>query len=264
MKAPGPCKHSIQKGSSSTLPFSRGDVRAVSCPPLHWILESVGQAGIPELSLPARVPPSWETLELTANRGLLGSRGGPWQTRAGRARRRAARPGPALEHLPCARPAGGHRSNCELGACPAVPPARPFPPPPPPPPPPTPPSKLSQLLVSGSGPRLSRCLRSCLSVGLPVVLWLPPTRPPRSAGPSLTWASCNPADGQRSHPWEPSTNHENPGPGDPKGRGGRREPLPSSNGMYWQRVHQPPHHTHSGKQGWLLFDPPTPCQLLVT
>ena len=235
---------------------------AVSCPPLlHWILESVGQAGIPELSLPARVPPSWETLEPRANRGLLGSRGGPWQARAGRARRRAARPGRALEHLPCARPAGGHRSNWELGACPAVPPAPSRPLPPPPGARPLTQSAAGLGLWPASVPLpsfLPVCRSPCCSLASPH------PAPSRSAGPSLAWASCNPADGQRSRPWEPITNQENPGPGDPKGRGGRRESLPSSNGMSWQRVHPPPHHTHSGKQGWLRLAPPTPCQLLVT
>lgn len=71
----------------------------------------------------------------------------------------------------------------------------------------------------------------------------PHLAPSRSSGPSLAWASCSPADGQRSRPWEPIANHENPGPGDPKGRGRRREPLPSSDRDVLPAGPPSPHHT---------------------
>lgn len=179
------------------------------------------------------------------NRAPLGSRGGSLggSARAGRARKRVTRPGPAPEHLPCARPARGHRSNCELGVCRAAPPApssRSFLPPPPAARPLITQSAAGGELRPGSRPP---CPRFCLSVSLPAGLCAPLHPPPRSSGPSLAWPSCDPADGQRSRPWEPIANHENPGPGDPKGRGRRREPLPSSDRDVLPAGPPLPHHT---------------------
>lgn len=103
-----------------------------------------------------------------------------------------------------------------------------------------PPSNNSVRGWRGAPARLSAPLPSILPV-CQSPRWS--LRPPRSSGPSLAWASCKPADGQRSRPWEPIANHENPGPGDPKGRVRRREPLPSSDRDVLPAGPLLPHHT---------------------
>lgn len=86
---------------------------------------------------------------------------------------------------------------------------------------------------------------ACLPCGLRLVPHPAASRPAAPPGLGLSrsrgWTKVR--------PWEPIANHENPVPGEPEGRGGRREPLPSSCGMEWGRKRSPPHRTHSGKLG---------------
>lgn len=227
MKTPGPGNHSIQRVAFvHTLVFK---VRCTRC-----LLSFPSIAGPWVITARPRCP-ELGNARTEGNRAPLGSRGESLggSARAGRARKRATRPGALTLRPACPRPPQQLRARRLQGR-----PARSFLPPPPAARPLITQSAAGGELRPGSRPPCPRF--SCQS---PRWSLRPPPRLPRSSGPSPAWASCKPADGQRSRPWEPIANHENPGPGDPTGRGRRREPLPSSDGDVLPAGPPLPHHT---------------------
>lgn len=225
VKAPGPGNHSIQKGSFLSTPCFQSEVHALfPCP-------SPLQGALP---VPAR--PRCPGAGKRQNRGQPGTLGIPRGSPAGSAglgglEKRAHAPRASPEHysapgLPVATAATA--SSASAG------PPRPLLPP--------------ALLLPAPFPPVVRDRRGAWPGSRPLALVLPVSfprwslaspylaPPPRLLRPEPGLLPCNPADGQRSRPWEPIANLENPGPETLKGRGRTGSHFLPLTGMYCPQV----------------------------
>lgn len=221
---------------------------------------SFSSTGGPWVSTARPRCPELGNARTAGNRGPLGSRGGSpaGSARAGRARKRATRPGPApstysAPSLPVATAATA--SSASAG------PPRPLLPPAPSCCPPS----NSVRDRRGAPARLSAPLPSFLPVSFPAGLWPPPTWPPPApqarawpGPPAIPQTDKGPVRGSQSRISRilaPETLRGGAGVGS--------HFLPLT-GMYCPRVRTLP-TTHSVKPGWLRFAPSNPSpQFLIT